>query len=206
MTQNNRKADEERILQRFDEFFGNLDKESDRGCVLVAAAILDKYIETLLRAEFSQDATVVKRVINPLFKGQGPLTSFWSKTQLAYSLDLIPEWMYEDLERIRELRNEFAHRYKAADFEDPAVVRLTEKLKGANYAVRSLRESSNAPKHRQSAHTSPAADPVVPKKERFRFIMTVSWIAGWMHPGPEFSELKRKILGLHGFKRLWDGR
>ena len=85
MTQNNRKANEERYLQRFDELFGNFHKESDRGCVLVAAAILDNCLETLLRAEFSQDATVVKRVINPLFKGQGPLASFWSKTQLAYS-------------------------------------------------------------------------------------------------------------------------
>jgi DNA-binding MltR family transcriptional regulator len=206
MTQNNPMADEERIRQRYDEFFGSLSKESDRGCVLVAAAILDKYLEMLIRAEFSQDATVVKRVINPLFKGQGPLASFWSKTQLAYSLDLIPEWMYEDLERIRELRNEFAHRYKAADFEDPAVVRLTEKLKGANYAIRSLRASSNAPKHRQSAHTSPPTAPVVTKKERVRFIITVSWIAGWMHPGPELSQLKREILSLHGFKRLWDGR
>jgi len=206
MTQNNRMADEERILQRYEEFFGNLDKESDRGCVLVAGAILDNHLEMLLRAEFSQDATVVKRVINPLFKGQGPLASFWSKTQLAYSLDLIPEWMYEDLERIRELRNEFAHRYKAVDFKDPAVVRLTEKLKGANYAVRSLRASSNAPKDRQSAHTSPAAVPVIPKKERVRFILTASWIAGCMHPGAELSELKRKILSLHGFKRLWDDR
>jgi DNA-binding MltR family transcriptional regulator len=199
-------ADEERILQRYEEFFGNLDKESDRGCVLVASAILDNYLEMLLRAEFSQDATVVKRVINPLFKGQGPLASFWSKTQLAYSLDLISEWMYKDLERIRELRNKFAHRYKAADFGDPAVVRLTEKLKGANYAVRLLRTSSNAPKHRQSAHTSPAAVPVIPKKERVRFMITASFIAGWMDSGPELSELKRKIINLHGFNRLWDGR
>lgn len=180
MTQNNRMADEERSLQRFDELFGNLDKESDRGCVLVAAAILDNYLEMLLRARFSQDATVVKRIINPLFKGQGPLASFWSKTQLAYSLNLIPKWMYEDLERIRELRNKFAHRYKAVDFEDPAVIRLTEKLKGANYGVRSLRASSNAPKHRQSAHTSPSAARIVPKKERVRFILTVSYIAGRM--------------------------
>jgi DNA-binding MltR family transcriptional regulator len=199
-------ADEERILQRYDEFFGNLHEESDRGCVLVVAAILDKYLEVLLRAEFSQDATVVKRVINPLFKGQGPLASFWSKTQLAYSLNLIPEWMYEDLERIRELRNEFAHRYKAADFEDLAVVRLTEKLKGANYAVRSLRASSNAPKHRQSAHTSPAAVPVIPKKERVRFMITVSYIAGLLDVKPEFSQLKRKMLSLLGFKRQWDSR
>lgn len=180
MTQNNRMADEERSLQRFDEFFGDLDKESDRGCVLAAAAILDNYLEVLLRARFSQDATVVKRIINPLFKGHGPLASFWSKTQLAYSLNLIPEWMYEDLDRIRELRNKFAHWYKAVDFEDPAVIRLTEKLKGANYAVRSLHASSNVPKHRKSAHTSPSAAPIVPKKERVRFIITVSYIAGGM--------------------------
>jgi DNA-binding MltR family transcriptional regulator len=180
MTQNNLTPDEERSLQRFDEFFGNLDKESDRGCVLVAGVILDNYLEVLLRARFSQDATVVKRIINPLFKGQGPLASFWSKTQLAYSLNLIPKWMYEDLECIRELRNKFAHRYKAVDFEDPAVIRLTEKLKGANYLVRSLRTSPNAPKYGQSGHASPSAARIVPKKERVRFIMTVTYIAGGM--------------------------
>jgi DNA-binding MltR family transcriptional regulator len=204
MTQNNPLTDEE-ILQDYDKYFGSLSEESDRGCVLVAVTVLDRHLEMLIRAEFSQDAKVMKHVINPLFKGQGPLASFWSKTQLAYSLDLIPEWMYEDLERIRELRNEFAHKYEAADFDDPAVVRLTEKLKGANYAVRSLRTSLNAPKHGQSAHTSRQGPRVIPKQERIRFMMTVSWIAGWMRPAPQLSELKRKVLGLHGFKRLWDG-
>lgn len=184
---------------------GSLGEESDRGCVLVAVAVLDKHLEMLIRAELSQDAKVVKHVINPLFKGQGPLASFWSKIQLAYSLNLIPEWMYEDLERIRELRNEFAHKYEAADFGDPAVVRLTEKLKGANYAVPQLPTSSNAPKHGQSSHSSLHPPPVVWKKERVRFMMTVSWIAGWMHSGPQVSDLKRKILNLYGFKRLWDG-
>ena len=89
--------------------------------------------------------------------------------------------MYEDLERIRELRNEFAHKYEKADFQDPVVVRLTEKLKGANYAVRAIREASSDIEKQRLVDGPPHAVAGVPKKERVRFVITVSWIATSLH-------------------------
>ena len=104
-----------------EEVFEQLINESDRGCVLIAAAILDEGLESRLRQKMASEDAVVKACVAPLFVGIGPLTSFSAKTQLARALRLIPQWMYEDIERIRRLRNLFAHSYEKADFADPKV-------------------------------------------------------------------------------------
>lgn len=162
-------------------FFESMDTESDRGCVLVGAAFLDEALEMLLRSKMLRDESTVKRSVDWLFLGLGPLKSFWSKIQLCRSLGMLEDWEYQDLDRIRQLRNLYAHIYDGADFEDPAVVALNQHLVAADKVVSAFRQH---PLQTSSlAEKSPSQMPSGKKlkKERVRFVMSVSWLSATIH-------------------------
>jgi DNA-binding MltR family transcriptional regulator len=50
-------------------------QESDRGCVIFSAAMLEEDLESLLRACCLSDQTVVKKIVDPLFRGYAPLST-----------------------------------------------------------------------------------------------------------------------------------
>ena len=59
----------------------------------------------------------------------GPLGTFSSRIALGYTVDLLPPWLYRNLEIVRQIRNDFAHGYTPADFTQPeldAKVRLMQ--------------------------------------------------------------------------------
>lgn len=188
---------DEEYQVRLRKFLENIENESDRGCVLVAVAIIDENLEILLRSQLLQSEP---KILNLLFSGQGPLNSFWSKIQLTRAMDLIPGWMYEDLEHIRTLRNIFAHRYDSADFSDADVIFLTTKLEGANYAVVAIEKNKkvselvleNDEQPQKGRSVSQDSDKVV-KKERFRFTLTSSYIGGWLEAEVKIRALKKEI-------------
>jgi DNA-binding MltR family transcriptional regulator len=163
------------------KFSASLSAESDRGCVLVGAAFIDEGLEILLRSRMLHDAPSVKACVDPLFTGLGPLRSFWAKTQLCRALDLMSDWMYEDLERIRNLRNLFAHSYENASFEDPRVIALTEGLKAANEVVKKMKQPSETRPEADVQEQEPRQQRESPKKERVRFTISASYLAGHIH-------------------------
>jgi DNA-binding MltR family transcriptional regulator len=84
----------------------DLARETDRGCALLAAAFLDDVLDVLLRAAFVDAPEAVNKVM-----GTGrPLESFGSRTHLACCIGLLGNDIYEDLNLLREIRNDFAHR------------------------------------------------------------------------------------------------
>ena len=95
--------------------------ESDRGCVLIAAAYLDDSLDELLQASFSQNSVCKKKAVEPLFSGLGPLSSFSAKIKLSFALELIDEDVFTSLEIIRKIRNEFAHTFVDLSFDTPSV-------------------------------------------------------------------------------------
>lgn len=118
----------EELKRRALTLFNSLARESDRGAVLTGAAHLDQMLELLLRAKFSAVRQKPARAINPLFEGFGPLATFSAKVTVAYAIDLLEDWMYQDLHSIRKLRNLFAHTIAIIEFDSPEVVGLTSKL------------------------------------------------------------------------------
>ena len=147
------------------QYFDSIKAESDRGCVLVAAAFLDEALELLLRSQMSKDANIIKRSIEPLFTGLGPLKSFWSKTEVCFALGLVPAYEHADLMRIRNLRNLFAHSYTNATFGDSTVVQIVSELK--HFGLKQL----------------PPADTEKTKPDyvRNRFMLAAAWVAGSVH-------------------------
>src|SRR5688572_4839754 len=95
-------------------------EESDRGCVIVGAAQLEDDLAELLRHRLKTNGLSQKH-IDAMFALSGPLSSFSSKSLVCYGFGLITKSTYDDLTKIRRLRNKFAHNAKAADFLDPEV-------------------------------------------------------------------------------------
>jgi hypothetical protein len=88
--------------------------ESSRGCVLLAASLLDVRLETLLRVALTADAVGAAKARDDLLDGaMAPLRSTWAKSRLALTMGLVTPEHYGFLERLRNLRNSAAHELEA---------------------------------------------------------------------------------------------
>ncbi len=97
-----------------------LERETDRGCLIIGAEILNAELEALLRSVLTLDPRSVKKVVDPLFLNYAPLSSFDARIQIAFALRLIPHEIKLTLDLLRKLRNEFAHEPGPLTFTDPA--------------------------------------------------------------------------------------
>jgi len=82
-----------------------LNKESDRGKVLVCAAMLDDQLLACIRARLL-DHPHVDKLTNGF---NAPLGSFSSRIVAALALGIVSIDEYHDLEIVRGIRNDFAH-------------------------------------------------------------------------------------------------
>jgi DNA-binding MltR family transcriptional regulator len=147
-------------------------KESDRGCVLLGAALLDEALEQLLRAFFRQDEDDSKRFIEPLFQGYAPLATFSGKIQMAYALAVLPRKIRDRIEIIRRLRNDFANAWRPIDFDDQAVRSRLELLIGSSSKYPPSEDHTYARKVSFEPHIKEAM------VRRLAFIVHISRIAG----------------------------
>jgi DNA-binding MltR family transcriptional regulator len=87
------------------EFSEMMAKESDRACALLGSALLDAKLESIFRQSF-------KSYENELLGNfSSPLSTFSARIVLARALNWIDDAAYHDLNKIREIRNEFAHSF-----------------------------------------------------------------------------------------------
>lgn len=101
----------------------DLEKETDRGAALLGAAFLDDVLDALLTAAFVDEPDVVGRLMG----GGRPLESFGARAHLAYAMGLLGIDVYADINVIREIRNDFAHR-KPMSFKAPGVREKCQRL------------------------------------------------------------------------------
>ena len=93
---------------------------SDRVAVLLGATIVDTHLERLLSKFFLNSAKETKELLSSS-NASAPLSSFSARTKIAYCLGLIEKIEFEDLNRIREIRNTFAHNLFECDFDTTSV-------------------------------------------------------------------------------------
>ena len=84
------------------------------GVVLSSVAILDSRLERALKKAMRP---LPKKLYQRLFESFGPLSTFASKIVMARALGIITIDIYDELEKIRRIRNDFAHSYKILNFE-----------------------------------------------------------------------------------------
>src|SRR3989442_14479274 len=76
----------------------------DRTMAIMCAALLEDALEQLLRAQLRQS-----KVSDRLFVSEQPLGSFAAKISIAFATGMIGDMTHEDLVRIKDIRNIFAH-------------------------------------------------------------------------------------------------
>ncbi|MFI4897994.1 MAG: MltR family transcriptional regulator [Phycisphaerales bacterium JB059] len=113
----------ERYLEYSRNLQSSLEKETDRGLALVGGEVLNEGLGDVLRKVFQPEADrIAKQLLS------GALRGFSPKMDLCYALGLFSKQTYEQLERIRAIRNEFAHTHHPKDFGDKKIQELVSGL------------------------------------------------------------------------------
>ena len=97
------------------------------GIVLAAAAILDSQLEVALKRTMKP---LTKALSKRLFESpDGPLSNFANKIVMARALDVVTVEIYDELQKIRRMRNAFAHSFKILSFESEEIAPIFLSLK-----------------------------------------------------------------------------
>lgn len=84
--------------------------QSDRGAAIIGGAFVEAKLKIALESrlidgKYKNNHTLFNRI----FDFEGPLGSFSAKIDMCYSLQIIGKHTFDDLHKIREIRNKFAH-------------------------------------------------------------------------------------------------
>jgi DNA-binding MltR family transcriptional regulator len=101
------------------KFFDSLKSESDRGLVLISASFIDLCLKKLFEKYLILDDRLKKAILEDSL---APLSTFSNKIKMAFSLGLIDEQIYKNLDYIRKIRNKFAHSLFEVNFKDQQII------------------------------------------------------------------------------------
>lgn len=110
-----------------------LHQEDDRTAAIVGASLVESSLERVLVSSFEASTSDLNQ---RLFENRGPLSDFNSKILVAQAFNVFSERMANDIQRIRRIRNCFAHARLPVTFEEAAVAKEVSEL-AAVMAVRS---------------------------------------------------------------------
>jgi len=93
----------------FMSVIARFNNESDRGAVLICSSYLEDLLKQLLRRNLKEG-----KGLQDLFDGKNPpLGSFEARIAACHAMGLIDDRMRSDLNIVRGIRNEFAHKWDA---------------------------------------------------------------------------------------------
>lgn len=175
-----------------------LEKESDRGIILICASTLDSMLRDLIEKYLNQNKNR-KKEIAKLFEYPNPLNTFASKIQMSYCMGLIKKEIYEDLERVRKIRNELAHGYDFKDFSSHEIASIVLDMEGARICWEK-RQIENNGKKKVASNGSNKEKVDVRNISKLVFITSVMYwtgiIASYVEEMPAF------LLGNKDFIKL----
>lgn len=103
-----------------------LRERNDRGTALIGKEIIDSTLTGMLRMHFSH---LSKEENEQLFdRDNSPLGTFSAKIKIAYALGIISKNERDELDRIRHIRNAFAHTQRPITFETTEIRQMCDYL------------------------------------------------------------------------------
>lgn len=165
----------------WDKYYETLIKESDRGSVIVGASMLEHLLEKLIRKKlFAATKGSRKESTKSLFERNGPFSSFWSNINFTYALGIIDEDIYNSLELIRKIRNEFAHNYDMVSFDDTKISNKMKKLIILENKLSLLNQNGPENNNDKTNNSENTEIEDKNKDDRHIFVLTVSFIGGYL--------------------------
>jgi hypothetical protein len=114
----------------FESIMTSLGRMDDRSTILVLSAFLDNLLEAAIRWKLKRLGT---SKFDKLFRNSGsPLSSTSAKIMMANAMNILGDEPCAQLDRIRTIRNAFAHSSMLIDFTSPPVLKECEKLRPDN--------------------------------------------------------------------------
>jgi hypothetical protein len=101
-------------------------RQSHTPVVIKAAGMLEYDLE---RSIIRTMRPLKKKMMKRLFSGYGPISTFAAKIDIAFALDIITLEVHEELHKIRDIRNKFAHSKSSISLDLPPLISLFNKLK-----------------------------------------------------------------------------
>lgn len=117
-------AEAEPVFGRINHLMKVASKEDDRGMILSVAAFAEECLGQLLLTYLLGGKNA-----EDLVEGfNAPLGTLSARIKGAYAVGLLSVQQFEDLERIRKIRNEFAHNWAGCTFASPKIASLIGQL------------------------------------------------------------------------------
>lgn len=101
-----------------------LSKETDRGIAIIGGEFLSNELEEVLKIKLVGNNQLKKK----LFQSNGPLNTFSSKIKMAYAMGIISKDVYNNLEKLRDIRNCFSHTYIDINFNTEEISKFIKKF------------------------------------------------------------------------------
>jgi len=156
--------DVEQLSAESAHLYDVLNEESDLACVLIATSYLDYALASLLKRHLVESGVVNKLLDSP----RGALSTFATRSDLAYSLGLIPKSLYQNLETIGKIRNQFAHSYTSIALDSADIEKLVNSLIPPTTHQTLTVDGDN------STHSGPQPMPLIgSSRDRFNTIVVV---------------------------------
>ena len=114
--------------ERINAVMDEMDKESDRACVILALAEIDQVLRDLLEAFFIPPSQSSKKYGLTLFGPDEPAGTLSARIELSYRSGLIPEWCQKEAHILRRIRNDFAHKPLGHTFASSPTRELVQSL------------------------------------------------------------------------------
>lgn len=172
------------------EFSIMMAKESDRACGVLGAALLDAKLESIFRTNLK---LYEKELLDNF---SSPLSSFSARIVLARALNWINDDAYHDLNKIRSIRNEFAHSFDHdLSFENQSIVDRCADLRIARSFIDGFNLIDNSPNNKLQFGLL-AIENFKKQKERYkllreRYEITINLLCQYLDTIPiEINEYK----------------
>jgi hypothetical protein len=95
-----------------ERFLAELHTYPDRVAGLLGQSLVERRLSAAIKARWAN----IGDLFASLFAGTGPLATFSAITKIGFAIRLYGEDTYKDLQRIRKIRNAFAHQLDAQHF------------------------------------------------------------------------------------------
>ena len=106
--------------------FKEIHDDSDRAAAITGVAYFEEILVLAITARLVDLSNTRK---DALFNEEkGPLNTFYARVLMGYALGLYGPKTFADLNKIRNIRNKFAHRPGISKFDHPTVSRLCNDL------------------------------------------------------------------------------
>jgi len=109
------------------KIFDDLINQSDRNAVIVASSIIDDILSLQIRA-LVKCGTLQEQ--NALFSDRGPFGSMYSKIEWLYCLGKLSASARKDINIIRAIRNDAAHKWRGFVLVDDNYTKALKKMSG----------------------------------------------------------------------------